>query len=245
MVAVVRVALLGGVGWATVMVARSGTRRWKAPAVKVLVVTEIRLYRDGIAEALRRLDDVELAATAASGGSAVLAARRTECQVVLLDMSLTDSTQVVEALLTARPTLKVVALGVVEDSPAVVACAEAGICGYVSRDASLDELADALRCASRGEAPVPAKVAAGLLHHIALQARSRHAVELTQRLTARERDVLRLLESGMTNRQIARALDLQLGTVKNHVHNLLTKLGVATRAELGAAHERVRASGQL
>jgi len=208
--------------------------------VRVLVVTEIRLYRDGVAEALRRLDDVELAVTAATGPAAVMTARRTDCDVVLLDMAVRDSTQLVAALLTARPGLKVVALGVPEDSPEVVTCAEAGICGYVSREATLAELGDALRCALRGEAPVTAKVAAGLLRHIAFQARTRRGGHLPQQLTPREREVMELLESGMTNRQIARALDLQVSTVKNHVHNVLTKCGVTGRAEVAAAHGHAR-----
>jgi len=210
--------------------------------VRVLVVTEIRLYRDGVAEALRRLDDVELAVTAATGPAAVMTARRTDCDVVLLDMAVRDSTQLVAALLTARPGLKVVALGVPEDSPEVVTCAEAGICGYVSREATLAELGDALRCALRGEAPVTAKVAAGLLRHIAFQARTRRSGDLPQQLTPREREVVELLESGMTNRQIARALHLQVSTVKNHVHNVLAKCGVTGRAEVAAAHDHVRAA---
>ncbi len=203
--------------------------------MKVLVVTEIRLYRDGVAEALRRLDDVELVVTAATGPAAVLTARRAECDVVLLDMAVADSTQIVASLLTARPALKVVALGVPEDGPEVVACAEAGICGYVSRDASLLELADALRIAIRGEAPVSGKVAAGLLRHIAFHARMQNTRAIARQLTPREREVLQLVQSGMTNSQIARALDLQLSTVKNHVHNVLTKFGVARRAEVHSA----------
>jgi len=210
--------------------------------VRVLVVTEIRLYRDGVAEALRRLEDVELAVTAATGPAAVMTARRTDCDVVLLDMAVRDSTRLVAALLTARPGLKVVALGVPEDSPEVVTCAEAGICGYVSREATLAELGDALRCALRGEAPVTAKVAAGLLRHIAFQARTRRSGDLPQQLTPREREVVELLESGMTNRQIARALHLQVSTVKNHVHNVLAKCGVTGRAEVAAAHDHVRAA---
>jgi DNA-binding NarL/FixJ family response regulator len=203
--------------------------------VKVLVVTEIRLYRDGVAEALRRQDDVELVVTAASGAAAVLTARREECDVVLLDMTLADSTRTAASLLTARSGVKVVALGVPEDSPQVVACAEAGICGYVSREASLVELGDALRRAVRGEAPVSGKVAAGLLRHIAFHARTHKMGSVAHRLTPREREVLQLLQSGMTNQQIARALDLQLSTVKNHVHNVLTKFGVSRRAEVYSA----------
>jgi DNA-binding NarL/FixJ family response regulator len=204
----------------------------------VLCVTEIRLYRDGVAEALRRLDGVETAVTAATGAAAVLTARRSECDVVLLDMALSDSTSVVEALLAARPGVKVVALGVPDDGPEIVACAEAGVSGYVSREASLAELAEALRSALRGEAPVPGRVAAGLLRHIAGQARTRRPGGAALHLTPRERDVLTLMENGMTNRQIARALDLQVSTVKNHVHNVLTKYGVAGRADVSGAAGR-------
>jgi two-component system, NarL family, nitrate/nitrite response regulator NarL len=206
--------------------------------VKVIVITDIRLYRDGVAEALSRLDDVELAVTAANGAAAVLTVRRAECDVALLDMALADNTEAIALLRRARPNLKVVALGVAEDGPAVVACAEAGVCGYVSRDASLAELADALRSAVRGEAPLSGRVAAGLLRHIALHADARQTNGADHRLTPRERDVLRLLQSGMTNRQIARALGLQLSTVKNHVHNILAKLGVHGRADIARAQSR-------
>lgn len=206
--------------------------------MKVLVVTEIRLYRDGVAEALRRLDDVELAAAAATGPAAVVAARRIECDVVLVDMALTDSTGTVQALLAARPQLKVVALGVPEDGPEVVAVAEAGIAGYVSREATIQDVGEALRCALRGEAALSGRVAAGLLRHIARQAQSRRSVEVPLHLTPREREVLCLLESGLTNKEIARALDLQLSTVKNHVHNVLAKCGAAGRGDVGVASAR-------
>jgi two-component system, NarL family, nitrate/nitrite response regulator NarL len=202
--------------------------------VKVLVVTEIRLYRDGVADALRRLDDVELVVTAATGPDAVVAARRGECDVVLVDVSLTGCTETVEALLTARPQVKVVALGVPDEGPQVVAVAEAGIAGYVSREASVDEVGEALRGVMRGEAACSGKVAAGLLRHIQLQARSRPVGETSVHLTPRERDVARLLQSGMANKEIARALDLRLSTVKNHVHNVLAKYGASGRGEVPA-----------
>jgi two-component system, NarL family, nitrate/nitrite response regulator NarL len=206
--------------------------RIKGVCVKVLVVTEIRLYRDGVADALRRFDEVELAVTAATSAAAILAVRRNECDVVLLDMALADSTQTVASMLTLRPGLKVVALGVLEDGPEVVTCAAAGICGYVSREATIAELGEALCGAVRGEAPVSGRVAAGLLRYIAFHARTTPISVTPQQLTTREREVLELLRSGMTNRQIARALDLQLSTVKNHVHNVLGKCGVTRRTDV-------------
>jgi DNA-binding NarL/FixJ family response regulator len=200
--------------------------------VRVLVVTEIRLYREGVADALRRLPDVEEALTADHAAAAVVTARQAEVDVVLLDMTLPDTTRATRSLLAARPHLKVVALGAADEGPAVVACAEAGITGYVSRDATLDDLAEALRCTMRGEAPCSARVAAGLLQHIAHQAQLRGQLTLPVQLTPRERDVVRLLESGLSNKQIARSLDLQLSTVKNHVHNILAKYGATGRSDL-------------
>lgn len=213
--------------------------------MKVLVVAEIRLYREGAAEALRRLDSIDQVDTASSGPSALLASRRTGCDVVLMDMSAKDSPGIVASMMTARPALKVVALGVPEDGPEVVECAEAGIVGYVPRDASLADLGDVLQTAMRGEVWCSAKVAAGLIHHIALQARSRKVAGYAHQLqvTRREQDVLRLLELGLTNKEIARDLEIQLSTVKNHVHNLLAKFGADGRADMVGALDRLEAVG--
>lgn len=209
--------------------------------MRVLVVTEIRLYRDGVADALERLPDVDQVLTAATPAAAVVTARRIGCDVVLLDMTIPDSTSTARSLVTARPSVKVVALGVPEDGPEVVACAEVGVAGYVSRDASLEDLGEALRSAIKGEVACSGKVAAGLIRHIARQAHSSHLAQVQVQLTHRERDVLRLLESGMTNKEIARALDIQLSTVKNHMHSLLSKSGAAGRADVvGALHRSAR-----
>lgn len=206
--------------------------------MKVCVVTEIRLYRDGVADALGRLPYVDEAGTAATGAEAVVAARE-GADVVLIDMTLARSGETVEAVLAARPRTKVVALGVPDSGAEVVACAEAGIAGYVSREATLDELGEALRAAERGEATCSGRIAAELLSHIAHQARARRAVVVPPQLTPRELEVLALLEAGLSNKQIARSLDLQLSTVKNHVHQVLAKHGVAARHDIAA----VRRSG--
>ena len=215
------------------------------PGVKVLVVADIRLYREGVAEALRRLDGIDHVDTASTGPAAVTASRRCGCDVVLMDMSVENSTRVVHSMLTARSGMKVVALGVPEDGPEVVECAEAGIVGYVPRDASLDDLGDVLRTALRGEAWCSGKVAAGLLRHIAMQARTRRAGRPAHQLqlTRREQDVLRLLESGLTNKEIARALDIKLSTVKNHVHNLLAKFGAHGRADMVGVLDQLEVAG--
>lgn len=195
------------------------------------MVAEIRLYRDGLAEALQRLPEVEEAVTADAGAAAVLAARRCRCEVVLLDMSVRDSTATARSLLTALPSTLILALGVPEQASHVVACAEAGIAGYVCRSASMDDLVAAFRGMLRGEAVCSARVTAGLLRHIAAQANGRRAASQPPLLTERERDVLALIRGGLSNKEIAGALCISVSTVKNHVHNVLSKLGVGARAD--------------
>jgi len=196
--------------------------------MRLLVVTDIRLYREGLADALARMDAVDEVVTAASGASAVLAARSGHVDIALVDMGTPQALGTIRALLSARPHLRVVALGI-DDDPQAVECAAAGIAGYVSRDAGLATLAEAIALVGRGEAPCPGRTAALLLSHIAAQSRVRETVI---DLTPREREVLDLVRTGLTNRQIARALDLQLSTVKNHVHNVLGKCGASTRGEV-------------
>ncbi|MHA0287618.1 LuxR C-terminal-related transcriptional regulator [Mycobacterium sp. C3-094] len=206
--------------------------------MRVLVVAEIRLYREGVAQGLRALPEVQHVATAANGALAVAAAQRSQCDVVLLDMAIDSGIQTAVALLTARPSVRVIALGVREEGPDVVACAETGVSGYVSRDASFDDLASAIRAAMRGEVSCSAKIAAGLIRHIALHARSHRVSGIGDTLTRREREVLLLIQADMSNKEIARTLGIELSTVKNHVHRLLTKLGVSGRRELALAAMR-------
>lgn len=97
--------------------------------MKVLVVTNIRLYREGVAEALRRFPDVEEVVTAATGAAAVVTARRVDCDVVVVDMSLADSADTVRALVIARPGAERCGARVLDDDPGVAAYAEVGACG--------------------------------------------------------------------------------------------------------------------
>jgi two-component system, NarL family, nitrate/nitrite response regulator NarL len=212
----------------------SSTRGLTYGPMKILVVAEIRLYRDGIAEALRALPDVAEVFTAANGTLALAAARQSPCDVVLLDMATAAAIHTAVAVIAAHPDVRLLALGVREDGPDVVACAESGVSGYISRDASFDDLVAAIRAAMRGEASCSGKVAAGLIRHIAAHAREYRGTNGVDQLTRREYDVLRLIEADMSNKQIARALGIELSTVKNHVHSVLTKLGVSGRRDIAS-----------
>jgi DNA-binding NarL/FixJ family response regulator len=117
----------------------------------------------------------------------------------------------------------------------IVETAEAGICGYIPPDASIEDLMEAIERASRGEMMCSPRVAGTLARRIATLASGRGPLATSASLTARETEVVELLEIGLSNKQIARRLSIRLATVKNHVHSILAKLNVKRRGEAVAA----------
>jgi DNA-binding NarL/FixJ family response regulator len=154
---------------------------------------------------------------------------------VLLDLTITDALATVRAV--ADTETRLIALGVREVEEDVVDAAEAGVSGYVGRDASLHELVDAVECTARGESPCPPQITALLIGRIAAAARG-PAPDLAARLTPRETEIVELIDEGLSNKQIAGRLCIEPTTVKNHVHNILEKLDVTRRGEAAAALRR-------
>jgi two-component system nitrate/nitrite response regulator NarL len=214
-----------------------------ARTMRVVIVAEIRLYREGLAGALSN-HGIVVAELADGHDEALQCVARTSPDVVVLDMALPDSGELVRALRRRAADSRVVVVGVPENESAVIACAEAGGVGYVARDGSVADLVAAIDLAVRGEVICPPKIAASLLRRVAHLATTPEPQALAARLTKREREVLALIDLGLSNREIAQRLYIELSTVKNHVHNILEKLGARRRSEAAAyAHgRRVRLS---
>jgi two-component system nitrate/nitrite response regulator NarL len=206
--------------------------------MRVAVVSPVRIYRQGLARLLEAEDGVEL--TGAVAGAAAVTPLLDRADVLLLDMT---------GDLAGRPGLDVlrgiaettatpvVALGIPDHATDIVACAEAGIAGYVTNDSTFDDLIDTLHAATRGEFMCKARVTAGLVLRLAALSRERRRSPVAQ-LTSRELEIVTLIDSGLSNKEIASRLTIQLATVKNHVHNILDKLGVQRRGEAAAAMRR-------
>jgi two-component system nitrate/nitrite response regulator NarL len=120
----------------------------------------------------------------------------------------------------------------------VIAVAEAGASAYVTPDGSMEDLACVVESVERGEVLCSPGMAAGLFRRVATLARDRQLDPIDEKLTARELDVLRLVEAGLSNKEIATALSIELPTVKNHVHRILEKLHVNRRSEAAARARR-------
>jgi DNA-binding NarL/FixJ family response regulator len=207
-------------------------------SIRVVVASPIRLYREGIAASLAAAAPFEVVATAVDLDRSLAEISEAQPDVVLLDASHGGAVEAVRALAAAVPSAGVVALAVVEVEADVIPLAEAGVAGYLTVDQSLSELADTISAVARGENPCSPQLAAMLLRRVrALAGQRSRARGAEGALTGREREILALLEQGLTNKQIARELRIELATVKNHVHNILEKLGVPTR---GAAAARAR-----
>ena len=208
------------------------------PPIRAVLATAVTLYRVGLAQLLARQGRLHVVDTAASGAGAIAAVVRHHPRVVLLDMSMPDALPTVRALARSAPEVKVVAFAVDDREPELLACAEAGVAAYVSRDASAEELVAAVEGASRGEFHCTPAAAATLLRRVAtLAARDHSATRTTPsaRLTAREAEIGRLLGQGLSNKQIAGGLSIEVATVKNHVHHILEKLSVERRGDAVAA----------
>ena len=201
-----------------------------AADVSVLLVTSIRLYADEIARALRELDTIAAVTVVASCDEADAVLARASIDVVVLDLAGVDDVAVAQMFVGAAP-VPVVALGIREREEDVVDWAECGALGILTRRASLDDLLRAVLAAARGECGCTSWVASALLRRVAEAGAERRHRGTHPDLTLREREISALLVEGLSNKEIAARLLLGVSTVKNHVHNLLGKIGARTRAE--------------
>jgi two-component system nitrate/nitrite response regulator NarL len=199
--------------------------------VRVFLVCDVRVHRDLLSAALADGHGIELAGSA-HGDVACLAVGMSEADVVLVDGGSVGGPATVRALAAAAPEAKIVVTGVPEDEGGVVRLVEAGIAGYATADQPLTDVAAAVVSAADGELPCSPRVSAALAQRVAaLSAAQRHVNGRTT-LTAREREIAELIGDGLSNKQIARRLSIELATVKNHVHNILRKLGVTRRDQI-------------
>jgi DNA-binding NarL/FixJ family response regulator len=202
--------------------------------VRLFVVSDIRLYRDGLCQILGGRAGIEIAGVAASVESAIstIRALRDLPDVALLDGAHPNGIAAVGRLADAVPGVKVLVITVRDEASDVIACAEAGAAGFVTRDASIDELIEALEGITLGEVRCSPRMTASLLGHLASVARRPRP---SRTLTVREEQILALITTGLSNKQIAHQLAIELPTVKNHVHRIIEKLGVSNRTQAAAS----------
>jgi DNA-binding NarL/FixJ family response regulator len=203
--------------------------------IRVLLVDDHAVVRQGLRAFLRLQPDIEVVAEAAGGQAAVEAAREHRPDVVLLDlrMPVGDGVAAIPGLRAAAPQGRVLVLSSYSDDEQVFGAIEAGADGYLLKDVEPDQLAAAIRQVHRGQPALHPEVAARLMRRAADPQPAAGGT-----LTARELDVLRLVVEGFANKEIARRLAITEKTVKTHVSRILQKLDVPDRT--GAAVLAIR-----
>ncbi len=210
--------------------------------IRVLLVDEVPLTCNAIASVLGEEPDMKVVSCAHSPDEALALAL--ECDVALVSTELGSVTtlQLVYAIKEMAPTVKVLVLGLTEKREQVLQYVQAGAMGYVLADDSVEDMILRVRTACQDQALISPKIAAALMRRVnelarvAIQPMSAMTNNGNghQELTPREREILQLIAEGLSNRQIAEQLVIEVGTVKNHVHNILQKLEVSNREDAAA-----------
>ena len=195
--------------------------------IRVMVVDDHTMVRRGLATFLKVFDDLELAGEAASGQAAIQLCAELQPDVVLMDMVMPDMDGAAATRLIRKqsPLIQVLALTSFKEEILVQSALQAGAIGYLLKDVSADELAQAIRAAHAGRATLSPEAAQALVH--AASQPSAPGLDLTER----EHVVLALMVEGLNNTQIAARLTVSPSTIKSHVSNILNKLGVSSRTE--------------
>jgi two-component system nitrate/nitrite response regulator NarL len=203
---------------------------------RVLIVASIRLYREGIAQLLTANGDFIVVGAESTGREAIEQLDETTPEttpdVVLVDMDISDLGDAAAAFAARSPRIPLVGIGVADSDSEVLACAEMGMAGYVTRESSMTELAAALQGAAGGELICSPRTAGILIRRVAELAADRQRDSSVGLLTVREREVAMLMCEHLSNKEIASRLCIEVATVKNHVHNVLDKLRVHRRTEV-------------
>jgi DNA-binding NarL/FixJ family response regulator len=204
--------------------------------IRVLLIDDHALVRAGLARLIASGDDMEVVGQAGDGSTGATLARELRPDVALVDLAMPgmDGIETTHRVLQASPGTSVVVVTAFSDRQQVLGALDAGAHGYLLKDAEPDELLRGIRAAARGESPLDPRAAHAVL--------TRGTPEAGSTLTARERDVLRLVAEGLPNKQIARALGITEKTVKAHMTKIFAAIGVTDRtaAALWAHRNGVR-----
>lgn len=205
--------------------------------IQILLIEDNRLLRDGIASMLKKQSDMHVVATVGNGENILLMMGKLNPNIVLLDLGLRNqnSLQVVKLIKKHFPETKVIVMDLIPLQADVFEFVQAGVSGFILKDANVAEFYKTIRSVYRGTQVLPPHLTGSLFSQIvehAINGSKPSAIVESVRMTKRERQVIELIADGFTNKEIAQKLHLSTYTVKSHVHNILEKLALHTRVQI-------------
>ncbi len=203
--------------------------------IKVLLVDDQSLFREALRTLLSVVEDIEVVGDAGDGEEALRTSVTHQPDIILMDlrMPVMDGATATRRLKSILPTAKVIVLTTFDDDQAIYDGLSAGAVGYLLKDTSSEKLVEAIRAAYQGDIVLQPSVTARVVAGYSRQSKPTRKPdeELIEMLSARELEVLRLVEEGASNKEIAQKLVISEGTVKNHLSNILGKLTVKSRVQ--------------
>lgn len=209
--------------------------------IRVMLVDDQTLVRQGVRSLLELAEGIEVVAEAADGQQAVAKVPEIKPDVVLMDMRMPvmSGLDALKALAAAQTLPPTIILTTFDDDQLVLAGIKAGAKGYLLKDVSLEQLVSAIQTVAGGGSLVQPAVTQRLLSGLEGMQNEFHSLEQPDPLTDRETEILRLMAGGFSNKEIANSLGVAEGTIKNHVSNILSKLGASGRTEAAAIAHRL------
>jgi DNA-binding NarL/FixJ family response regulator len=205
---------------------------------KILLIEDNRLLRDGIKALINKQKDLCILETSAGNHDPLLQARSLKPHVVLIDLGLRNKNglRIMATLTRELPQTKVIGMGLIPSRLDIVEFVQAGAAGFILKDATIEDFLGTIRAIARGIRILPPLLTGSLFTHVVEHALRKGKGELpnTVRMTKREREIVALIAEGLSNKEIAHRLSIEIYTVKSHVHNILEKLTLHSRLQISA-----------
>jgi two-component system nitrate/nitrite response regulator NarL len=203
--------------------------------IRILVIEDNRVLRDGITAMLNEQADMHVVATIGSGNNILLKAIQVKPHVILLDMGMKNFKEIsiVESIKDKIPEAKVIGMGFVPTQSDIVEFVEAGASGFILKVATIKEFIGTIRSVAQGIKVLPPSLAGSLFTHVIEHAvKKKGKITNIVRMTKREREIIVLIADGLSNKEIAQKLNIATHTVKSHVHNIMEKLALHSRLQI-------------
>ncbi|HTR11763.1 MAG TPA: response regulator transcription factor [Roseiarcus sp.] len=198
----------------------------------LLIVSEVRFLREGVARIIEKESQFSVVGLCENVNHALSVVRKHPAATVLLDASFSNGLEALREIRAVCPAAQVIVFAVSETQDNVIAWAKAGAAGYIPTTIGFDEFLRFVESITRGEQICSATIVSGLMRLVASSPGDHSDLCLTMSLTVREREIVSMIAEGLSNKEIARRLKIELSTTKSHVHNLLGKLGLQGRGQI-------------